>query len=182
VPAPVDVDAMSDQELYAYRKRTAPVEDVRFLLRVCGHRMTDEERASFTELIEAGPKARSAFYAEYHRRKEAWRARERALAPRPPREADSAGAADVIWTIARRDDGYSCPVILRPDLPEVELYQRIQIAGLDLRVTQVLGEGESYRGIRARAWAPEPPAVDVGDDEEDEIDEMDDEAIEELED
>jgi len=91
---------MSDQELYASRKRTAPVEDVRFLLRVCGHRMTDEERASFTDLIEAGPKGRSAFYAEYYRRKEAWRAR---VAPR--REAADFRAAGFCQWVTEGEDG-----------------------------------------------------------------------------
>lgn len=54
-PSPEAIAAMSDTELYAYRKRTAPVEDARFFLRTQGARLSVGHAFQLEELIRESP-------------------------------------------------------------------------------------------------------------------------------
>ena len=60
-PAPVDTSVMTDAQLHAHYRQTAPVEDARFVLRVAEARLTSEERAALDTLIADAPK-RTACY------------------------------------------------------------------------------------------------------------------------
>mgnify|MGYP001312204018 CR=1 FL=1 len=79
-----DIDALSESALYAYRKRTAPAADLRFLLANDPH-MSDERRAFIDQALAHGPTAADATRARDH-----WRARDR----QPPDEA-------AFWTAVR---------------------------------------------------------------------------------
>ena len=58
VAAPVvaDVSSMTDAELYAYRKATAPQEDARFFLNVMRDSLTPEHRARLSALATGNGK------------------------------------------------------------------------------------------------------------------------------
>jgi hypothetical protein len=67
---PIDTTTLSEKDAYAYFKKTAPVEDAKFLLR--SSLLTPELRAELESLI-ARPPARSEFYRRYIRVNDAWR-------------------------------------------------------------------------------------------------------------
>jgi hypothetical protein len=70
-----DTATMSNAAMFAHYKRTAPLEDVRFMLRVA--RMSDGLRAGFEALelaIQQTNPTRAAIYREYGQLQAAWRA------------------------------------------------------------------------------------------------------------
>ena len=81
---PVDTSAMTVKQLYAYYKKIAPLEDVRFMLRVA--RLSDPLRIEFEELEQAIVRGvltnRAEIYRHYVNLQDKWRgesnARERA--------------------------------------------------------------------------------------------------------
>ncbi len=71
----VDTSSLTEAELFGHYKRTAPLEDVRFMLRVA--RMSDTLRISFEELEQAivrgGLTNRAEIYRHYGRLQDVWR-------------------------------------------------------------------------------------------------------------
>lgn len=73
VAAPVDPASMTDAQVFAHYHRTAPVEDLKFFLRVAT--MSDGLRSRVADLLrraEAGL-SRHAVYREYVVLQDAWR-------------------------------------------------------------------------------------------------------------
>jgi len=72
----VNVAELSEKDMFAYYKRTAPVENVRFQLRL---HLSPELRAGYTALLEQlehqGGKASAQTNREYLRLQEQWRMR-----------------------------------------------------------------------------------------------------------
>lgn len=67
----VDTSRLSDAELHAHYKATAPVEDAKFFLMACST-LTADMRAELESLI-SNPPARAAFYRRYRAVQDAWR-------------------------------------------------------------------------------------------------------------
>ena len=91
----VNVSELSEKDMFAYYKRTAPVENVRFQLRL---NLSPELRAGYTALLETlenqGGKASAQTNREYLRLQEAWRISRDRSEPR----ADATSE----WAIPRR--------------------------------------------------------------------------------
>ncbi len=68
--APVSTADMSTEQLYKHYKKTAPVDDARFMLRLSS--LTDAMRAELADLIATNPN-RAEFYRRYVAVQDAWR-------------------------------------------------------------------------------------------------------------
>ncbi len=94
VPVTVDTAAMTEAELYAWYRQTAPVEDARFYLRLNGS-LSAQLRGALESLIVQSP-ARAEFYRRLWAVKAAW-ARARV-------ERTGAGSGFGVWV----RDGMEC--------------------------------------------------------------------------